>query len=140
MRAFLAIAGGIDVPRVLGSRATFLLGGFGGVQGRALVAGDETRAARQPTTAPLRWTSSDLLPALTDSWELRVIPGPHGAPEHLTEAGVAEFFAATWTVDHRADRTGVRLVGPRPGGRAATAARRACTRPTCTTAPTPSVA
>ena len=40
MRVFLAVAGGIDVPPVLGSRATFLLGGFGGVCGRALVAGD----------------------------------------------------------------------------------------------------
>ena len=40
MRAYLAVAGGIDVPRELGSRATFLLGGFGGLDGRALAAGD----------------------------------------------------------------------------------------------------
>ena len=114
MRIFLAIAGGIDVPLVLGSRATFLLGAMGGVCGRALVAGDELGLRRsENTTAPL--DVADLLPVLSDQWELRVIPGPHGAPEHLTEAGAAAFFAADWTVDHRADRTGVRLVGPRPG-------------------------
>ena len=114
MRIFLAIAGGIDVPLVLGSRATFLLGAMGGVCGRALVSGDELSLRRpENITAPL--DVSDLLPALSDQWQLRVIAGPHGAPEHLTEAGAADFFAASWTVDHRADRTGVRLVGPRPG-------------------------
>lgn len=113
MRAFLAIAGGIDVPRVLGSRSTFLLGGFGGLKGRALVEADEISfRSAENCSAPV--DVDDLLPHLSDSWELRVIAGPHGAPEHLTEAGVAAFFAAIWTVDHRADRTGVRLVGPRP--------------------------
>ena len=113
MRAFLAVAGGIDAAKVLGSRATFLLGGFGGNEGRALVAGDEIALqSAENCSAPL--DVEELLPRLTDTWQLRVIPGPHGAPEHLTEAGVAEFFAADWIVDHRADRTGVRLVGPRP--------------------------
>jgi urea carboxylase len=114
MRIFLAIAGGIDVPPVLGSRATFLLGAMGGVSGRALIAGDELGVrAQENATAPL--DVDTLLPVIGDAWELRVIPGPHGAPEHLTESGAAAFFEATWTVDHRADRTGVRLVGPRPG-------------------------
>jgi urea carboxylase len=114
MRIYLAIAGGIDVPQVLGSRATFLLGAMGGVSGRALVAGDELCVrVQENATTPL--DVSELLPVIGDAWELRVIPGPHGAPEHLTEAGAAAFFDATWTVDHRADRTGVRLVGPRPG-------------------------
>ena len=114
MRIFLAIAGGFDVPKVLGSRATFLLGAMGGVSGRALIAGDELCVRVQENATTPR-DVAELLPALGDAWELRVIPGPHGAPEHLTEAGAAAFFEATWTVDHRADRTGVRLVGPRPG-------------------------
>jgi urea carboxylase len=114
MRIYLAIAGGIDVPKVLGSRATFLLGEMGGVAGRALIAGDELSVhVQENATTPL--DVSHLLPAIGDAWELRVIPGPHGAPEHLTEAGASAFFDAAWTVDHRADRTGVRLVGPRPG-------------------------
>ncbi len=114
MRSYLAVAGGLDVPAVLGSRATFLLGGFGGHEGRALEAGDQlgVRAPHNVTT-PLDVTH--LLPELTTERTLRVIPGPHGAPEHLTDAGAAAFFAAEWTVDHRCDRTGIRLVGPKPG-------------------------
>jgi urea carboxylase len=113
MRGYLAVAGGIAVPRELGSRATFLLGGFGGLAGRALAAGDELPLGRlENLEAPL--DVAPLLPELTGDWTLRVLPGPHGAPDHLTEDGVAALFAATWTVDHRADRTGIRLVGPAP--------------------------
>ena len=113
MRGYLAVAGGLDVPRVLGSRSTFILGGFGGIQGRALAAGDEiVIGGTENLAAPVEVSS--VLPDLSNSWALRVIPGPHGAPEHLTEDGVEDFFAAGWQVDHRADRTGVRLIGPAP--------------------------
>jgi urea carboxylase len=113
MRGYLAVAGGLDVPRVLGSRSTFILGSFGGMDGRPLAAGDEiVIGSTENLTSPVEVSS--VLPALTDSWALRVIPGPHGAPDHLTEDGVEDFFAAGWAVDHRADRTGVRLIGPAP--------------------------
>jgi urea carboxylase len=113
MRAYLAISGGIDVPAVLGSRATFLLGALGGFDGRALSADDVLAlGSDENIAAPL--DVAPLLPSMSASWELRVLPGPHGAPEHLTERGVEELFGATWHVDHRADRTGVRLVGPAP--------------------------
>ncbi|MFF0343937.1 5-oxoprolinase/urea amidolyase family protein [Kribbella sp. NPDC004875] len=112
MRGYVAIQGGLDVPRVLGSRSTFVLGGFGGQDGRPLAAGDEIPLGRRENLlAPL----SVELPAITGSWRMRVIPGPHGAPEHLTADGVEALFATTWAVDHRSDRTGVRLVGPTPG-------------------------
>jgi urea carboxylase len=114
LRGYLSVAGGVDVPSMLGSRATFLLGGFGGLAGRALRDGDVLDTGRaENLTGPLDVTP--LLPGLTDDWTLRVLAGPHGAPDYLTEDGVAEFFAARWRVDHRADRTGVRLVGPTPG-------------------------
>ncbi|HEY3715358.1 MAG TPA: 5-oxoprolinase/urea amidolyase family protein [Jatrophihabitantaceae bacterium] len=113
MRGYLAIAGGIDVPAALGSRATFLLGGFGGLDGRAMRDGDRLPIGRtENLCAPL--DVADLLPPLRDTWTLRVLPGPHGAPEHLTTEGASALFGATWEVDHRADRTGVRLVGPAP--------------------------
>ncbi|MCF2528993.1 5-oxoprolinase/urea amidolyase family protein [Yinghuangia soli] len=113
LRQYLAVGGGIAVPAVLGSRTTFLLGKFGGHGGRALAAGDALPVgSAENLTAPADVT--DLLPELADTWELRVVPGPHGAPEHLTEDGVRDLFAAEWRVDHRADRTGVRLVGPAP--------------------------
>jgi urea carboxylase len=113
LRGYLAVAGGLAVPRELGSRATFLLGGFGGLDGRALAAGDALPVGRtENLDAPI--DVAPLLPSLMSDWALRVLPGPHGAPEHLTGDGVAALFAATWTVDHRADRTGIRLVGPAP--------------------------
>ncbi|MGN6722333.1 MAG: 5-oxoprolinase/urea amidolyase family protein [Marmoricola sp.] len=112
LRGYVAVQGGLNVPRVLGSRATFILGEFGGVEGRALRDGDEIELGRLENLLEPRVIS---LPSLDDTWDLRVIPGPHGAPDYLTPSGVDEFFAADWTVDHRADRTGVRLVGPLPG-------------------------
>ncbi|TCO52018.1 urea carboxylase [Kribbella antiqua] len=112
MRGYVAFEGGLDVPRVLGSRSTFVLGGFGGHDGKPLAAGDWLPLGRRENLlSPL---SVDL-PAMSDCWQLRVIPGPHGAPEHLTAEGVEAFFANSWIVDHRSDRTGIRLVGPVPG-------------------------
>lgn len=112
MRGYVAIQGGLDVPRVLGSRSTFILGGFGGHDGKPLEAGNQLSLGRKENLlSPL----SVELPTMSDSWQLRVIPGPHGAPEHLTDEGVDAFFANSWLVDHRSDRTGVRLIGPTPG-------------------------
>jgi urea carboxylase len=109
MRAYVAIAGGIATEPVLGSRAVFAAAGLGG---RALRAGDvlplhdlvpTVRAARAETPVELG-----------NSWRLRVVPGPHGAPDFLTPDGLRELFAAGWTVHHHSDRTGVRLTGPLP--------------------------
>ena len=130
LRAYLAIEGGLDVPRVLGSRSTFVLGGFGGHDGRALTAGDQLPLGRRENLlTPL---SVDL-PELSGSWRVRVIAGPHGAPDHLTAEGVDEFFANSWIVDHRSDRTGIRLVGPVPGWARTDGGEAGCIPPTCTT-------
>jgi urea carboxylase len=112
LRGYVGIEGGLDVPRVLGSRSTFVLGGFGGLAGRPLATGDLVALGRRANQlAPV----APSLPELSNDWTLRVLAGPHGAPDHLTEAGVSELFGTTWHVDHRADRTGIRLVGPTPG-------------------------
>jgi len=112
LRGYVAIQGGLEVPRVLGSRATFILGEFGGLDGRALRDEDVITLGRLENLVEPRAIA---LPPMADNWDLRVIPGPHGAPDYLTAEGVSDFFAADWRVDHRADRTGVRLVGPLPG-------------------------
>lgn len=113
MRGYLAVRGGIDVPRVLGSRATFILGGFGGLDGRPLQDGDLLPlGSEENLLAPV--DVAELLPPIEHAWTLRVIAGPHGAPEYLTAPGLEELFGTTWQVDHRADRTGIRLVGPTP--------------------------
>lgn len=111
LRGYLAVRGGVSVPRVLGSRATFLLGRFGGADGKALAVGDMLRIGREENCgAPA--DCSARLPELGSRWRLRVIPGPHGAPEYFTEDALADLFAAEWRVDHRSDRTGIRLAGP----------------------------
>ena len=84
MRGYLAVAGGIAVPAVLGSRSTFVLGKFGGLSGRALKRGDVLPLG--VSTGSARDVSAHL-PALTSSWELRVMLGPHGAPVHLSPEG-----------------------------------------------------
>jgi urea carboxylase len=107
LRAYVAVAGGIAVPETLGSRSTFLLGGFGGFHGRPLRSGDVLAVG-----APAGTPTSVELPHLTGDWTIRVVPGPHGAPEYFTEAGIQRLFDSEWRLDHRSDRTGVRLVGP----------------------------
>lgn len=111
LRGYVAVRGGFAVPRVLASRATFLLGRFGGADGRALAAGDVLRLGREENCG-VPADCGPLLARLTGDWRLRVIPGPHGAPEYFTDEALADLFAAEWRVDHRSDRTGVRLVGP----------------------------
>ena len=111
LRAYLAVAGGIVVTPTLGSRSTFLLGGFGGYDGRPLRKGD-TLSTGRPHGAPVDVRGR--LPELTDGWTIRVVPGPHGAPDYLSGTGVAMLFTTEWRLDHRSDRTGVRLAGPVP--------------------------
>jgi urea carboxylase len=108
LRGYLALSGGIAVPSILDSRSTFLLGGFGGLRGRPLRTGD-TLECDDPVGDPVDVGAA--LPVLSDSWTIRVVTGPHGAPEYLTEDGAEALFETQWRLDHRSDRTGVRLIG-----------------------------
>src|SRR4029079_8679482 len=47
-------------------------------------------------------------------WQLRVIYGPHGAPDFFTAEDIATFFACDWEVHYNSSRTGIRLIGPKP--------------------------
>jgi urea carboxylase len=113
IRTYLAIAGGIDVPKYLGSRGTFMLGKFGGHAGRALRAGDviHLNAAETPDALKL---STALTPAYNHHWEIGVLYGPHAAPEFFTSVDIEMLFTTEWRVHYQSDRTGVRLVGPKP--------------------------
>jgi len=114
-RVYLAVQGGIDVPDYLGSKSTFMLGQFGGHEGRTLQAGDKLNIA---THTPAEYIPCELpsavIPQYTHHWKIAVLYGPHGAPDFFTEKSVTDFFAAEWTVHHNSDRTGVRLIGPKP--------------------------
>jgi urea carboxylase len=111
-RAYLAVAGGFDVPGYLGSRSTFILGKFGGHAGRALRAEDVLAVNRSRPEGLLQ----PELPALQyeREWEIGAMYGPHGAPDFFTPEDIEMFFSTAWKVHHNSDRTGVRLIGPKP--------------------------
>ncbi|MAE34743.1 MAG: urea carboxylase, partial [Oceanospirillaceae bacterium] len=113
-RAYLLVAGGIQCPVYLGSRSTFTLGQFGGHNGRALLPGDVLHLTEEATSASDVKLTDDVLPAIGNEWQLRVIYGPHGAPDFFTQNDIDEFFAADWEVHFNSSRTGVRLIGPKP--------------------------
>ncbi|QIB32558.1 biotin-dependent carboxyltransferase family protein [Ancylobacter pratisalsi] len=106
--AVLAVAGGIEVPVVLGSRATDLKGGFGGYQGRPVGSGDVLPVG--PTSPHGRCLELPSPPELSASGPLRVVLGPQS--EAFTEEGIATFLGSTYRVSRDADRMGMRLDGP----------------------------
>tara|TARA_R110002167_G_scaffold144884_7_gene335620 strand:+ start:4975 stop:8607 length:3633 start_codon:yes stop_codon:yes gene_type:complete len=112
-RAYLLIDGGLQCPDYLGSKSTFTLGQFGGHNGRALLPGDVLHL--QSVSTPVINPAIDaLLPAITHEWQLRVIYGPHGAPEFFTESDIERLFEHTYEIHYNSSRTGVRLIGPKP--------------------------
>lgn len=113
-RTYLAVRGGIDVPVYLGSRTTFTLGNFGGHRGRILRRGDRLAYGAQAPVADPQPLPSAQVPALTRSWELCVLVGPHAAPDFFTPHDIEVLFATSWEVHYQSSRTGIRLVGPKP--------------------------
>ena len=113
-RSYLSIRGGIQVPDYLGSKSTFTLGQFGGHGGRALRAGDVLHIPALVDRQAGAQLPAELYPALPAVREIRVIYGPHGAPEYFTPAYIDTFFATAWEVHFNSSRTGVRLIGPKP--------------------------
>lgn len=112
-RAYLLVRDGIQCPDYLGAKSTFTLGQFGGHGGRALRTGDVLHlTAAGP--APARTLEAALRPRIGRDWQLRVIYGPHSAPEFFTEADIETLFSHAYEVHYNSSRTGVRLIGPKP--------------------------
>jgi KipI family sensor histidine kinase inhibitor len=109
-RAYLAVAGGIDVPEVLGSRATDLGSAFGGLDGRALRAGDHLAAGPSRDTRPREGPLPSSAGAHAGTPTLHVVLGPQD--DHLTPESVARFLAGEYRVAAASDRVGCRLQGP----------------------------
>lgn len=117
-RAYVSCAGGIEVPRLLGARATDLKTGFGGHEGRGLQRGD--RLSLGPATPPaLPPGGHGALPDadMAAFWSLgasraavRVLPAAEW--DGFTDAARAAFTEADWRVTHEANRLGYRLEGP----------------------------
>ena len=112
-RMCIAVAGGIDVPVVLGSRSTYGLGAFGGFNGRKLMAGDKLHVGVPSSTARAgKSAPAELMPVLGKEVELRVLPGL--SFHRLQEVSARSFFADTWTVGSEADRIGYRYKNGTP--------------------------
>ena len=107
-RLYIAVAGGIDVPAVLGSRSTYGLGALGGFAGRKLAPGDVVPVGAAPRSARAgRAAPADLVAAYPKSLEIRVLVGLYF--HRLTDESAASFFEDTWTVAPEADRIGYRF-------------------------------
>jgi 5-oxoprolinase (ATP-hydrolysing) subunit C len=106
---YLAVAGGFDVPEVLGSRATHTRSHLGGHEGRGLRAGDvlATFGPAGPEMPPARIVAPELA---RSSEVIRVLLGPQA--DYFTEATIAGFLAGPWTIGPRGDRMACFLEGP----------------------------
>jgi antagonist of KipI len=127
-RAYLAVAGGIALPEVLGSRSTYLPAKFGGFQGRALRAGDRLPLIDNVTQVSLKryqalqgkkdraglrtvaWSVPSLTLPMRDPLLIHAMEGRHHA---LFDAAARRaFFEATWKMTPDSNRMGFRLTGP----------------------------
>jgi antagonist of KipI len=114
VRAYLAVAGGIDVPPFLGSRATNVRAAVGGIAGRGLKAGDQIQVGTpaQSTSAVVgRSWPEEARPTQGDPWTVRVVLGPQDAL--FTPESVETFLSVNWKLSPISDRMGCRYIGPK---------------------------
>lgn len=112
VRAYLALAGGVDVPVVLGSRSTCLAGAFGGLDGRPLGPGDRIMPLRPGSLAGAgrTWPTVRREAGAGVTPVLHMVPGPH--IDRFEPAAADALVDTTWRVGAGSDRMGVRLEGP----------------------------
>ena len=109
-RAYVAFAGGMDIPVIMGSKSTNLKSRVGGYEGRKLGAGDEIAFTAPKTTLPnmhLRKIKPDDFTATEQV--LRVVMGPQD--DYFTEKGLDTFLSATYAFTNESDRMGCRCEG-----------------------------
>ena len=110
-RSYIAIAHGIDVPEVMGSKSTYVKGKVGGFEGRILKAGDEIKIG---SSVENNFTSivklpTEFIPSYNKDNIVRVVLGPQD--DYFTEDGINTFFNCHYEVTNEADRMGYRLSG-----------------------------
>lgn len=111
-RAYLSVWGGITVPPLMGSRSTYLLGHFGGLDGRPLKAGDLLPLPPCPPDLKKlsgRFLPNGLRPAYDRHPTVRVILGPFA--DYFTAEGVHAFLNSPYLITPQSDRMGYRLQG-----------------------------
>jgi biotin-dependent carboxylase-like uncharacterized protein len=108
-RAYLCIAGGIDVPVVMGSKSTYLRGGLGGYEGRSLRSGDVLHRGKPRGGRVPAWPV-ELIPSYSGSPVVRVILGPQD--DAISQQGWECFLGGEYRLTERSDRMGCILEGP----------------------------
>lgn len=108
-RTYLAVAGGFDLPQVMGSAATYLRGQIGGLHGRALMQDDllPLRYREIPVDPVLPWFFAQ--PVYPQTATIRIVRGPQAAM--FTEEGMSALFGGEYEVTPTSDRMGYRLQG-----------------------------
>jgi biotin-dependent carboxylase-like uncharacterized protein len=110
LRSYVAFSGGLDVPLRLGSRATYLRGRLGGLDGRALRKGD--RLSLLPAELPrARNVAARAIPAYGSEALVRVVLGPQD--DRFTRAGIETFLSSPYQLKPQSDRMGARFAGAR---------------------------
>lgn len=112
-RGYLCIAGGIDVPLVLGSKSTYTMGALGGFRGRPLKKGDIVLSG--PSREALgalqgRKVRKEILPDLENAKVLRVVMGPQD--DYVAQESIETFLSTSYKVSSKANRVGYRFEGP----------------------------
>lgn len=119
LRAYLGIYGGFKLEKLMGSFSTYIRGGFGGLNGRALKKDDILHLNTPLYTKNLSKLKQDIaqiqiyLPAILNfkpKFDVRAIAGPNA--DSLTQESLDHFYSASYTVDAQSDRMGCRLNGP----------------------------
>jgi urea carboxylase len=110
-RGYIAVAGGIDAPLMLGSASTFHKAGVGGLDGHAVKAG-QTLAVKSAKGTPGKKVKSDRQPSFASDkhWHVEAVRGPND--DWIDAAGHTQFLSFAWKLSARSDRTGYRLEGP----------------------------
>lgn len=114
MRTYLLVAGGFDMPKIMGSSSTFIDGKFGGHGGRTLRTGDVLRVTENCLIDSIESVPDKYKPILTHEWTIGVIPGPQPTEEYLKPEYLETLTNSEYEVNFNSARTGIRLNGPIP--------------------------
>ncbi len=110
---YIAIAGGINVPKILGSRSTSIRGKYGGMEGRLLRKGDQIAIGKVDSRKPLRLNGrklmADCIPVYSNRQTIRFIWGPH--EDFFDEYSKEVFTSTPYKVSRESDQMGYRLEG-----------------------------
>lgn len=110
-RSYIAVAGAFVVPETLGSRATFVKAGVGGIDGQSLKAGQTLAFGAGEGTPDMEVPAAARPEIARDGkWDIEVCAGPND--DWIDEAGHARFLSSEWRLSPKSDRTGFRLDGP----------------------------